>query len=272
MSGTRKVRYGVQLDSLRGNPRSSGSPRLGLRRRLGDEACRRVAAAGLDVIQATTLTGVDMAACQRAGLIPTTSGTWGVVPGDERLQQRLQGWSDAGYNEATLIIGSSVDDRDERRRRVEELLATSSRVGLAVHLETHRSSITQDIDSTCELAGEYPELTFNLDYSHWFFSHGLWDYSVAEIVDRLAPVLRSTEFMHLRVSSPHEMQIRTTDGPWRQHFLDIWTETKRISGTPEITVVTELLPRFVGYATTVCDRWSDSLELITFLRSREVPL
>lgn len=268
MTRSAPLRYGIQLDCLRGMPRGTGAPRVGLRRRLGDDGCRQLAAAGLDVVQATVMTGVDPGACARAGLALTAAGTWGLVPGDGRLEPRPRRWRDAGMVEAAMVVGSPVSTEAERRRRVEELLATSDKVGLPVHIETHRSSITQDLEATCALAEQYPELTFNLDYSHWFFAHGLWRSPLADVVEQLAPVLRRTAFVQLRVSSPDEVQTPTSNETWTEHFLAVWEATARLSDASRITVVSELLPSYTGYAARRADRWDESLRLIARLRDR----
>ena len=264
-----EVSYGVHLETFRQLPRRPAVPRLTLRGQLTDSGYERLLDAGVAAVEQGSTTTVDPQRCNQLGIDVYAGLTWGIRSGDRKFPEKVRRLADEGHRGVTLLCGSPLDGEAEVRARVEELLELQSLLGIPICLETHRGTITQYIGTTVALAEAYPELVFNLDYSHWFFAHRLWNEDVDAVVAAIAPVLRQVGHLHLRVSSPAEVQVALADAGHLPHFLGIWSQALEITERPQLAVVTELLPAVYGYSSgdANANRWEDSLNLLGEVRT-----
>jgi hypothetical protein len=260
--------FGVHLESLRQLPRRVDIPRARLSKRLAPSALDRLAGANLRAVETGPTTTVDPGRCREAGIDAYASVPLGATLPEGRARRKLERLRDEGYRGATVTAGSALDTLGRRCEWTETILRLQSELDFPLALETHRASMTQDIGRTCDLARRYPELSFNLDLSHWFYSHGLWAHSVDSILDAIAPVVAGTRHVHLRVSSELEIQADLDDATHLGTFLEVWHQVLARHPEHPIVVIAELLPPMYGYArtTSATNRWDESLWLIELLR------
>jgi hypothetical protein len=244
-----------------------------------DDLYAAAADAGFEGIQ-----GGDPTRCAAAGLACTAFGTQREPGGLRDLASR---WRDSGSDAATLHVGTGYDDDTTARRLVTEVLEVSDELGFPLFVETHRATLTQDLWRTVQLVGQFDELRFNGDFSHWYtgleMTYGDWDAKVAFV----APVLERTRFLHGRIGDSGCIQIGldgvgTDDEPASvAHFRELWTAAARgfleTAEPGDVLVFTpELLPPSFGYARTeaaadgrrdeVSDRWTDAQRLADIAR------
>jgi hypothetical protein len=135
----------------------------------------------------------------------------------------------------TVHAGWGIEDDNEVFRLVESILAASDRHALPVFIETHRSTITQDVWRTVRITREFPEVRFNVDFSHYYCGqemvYGNWEEKLAF----MEPIFSRTGFMHGRIASPGCMQVPIGPNPavrpeqahgvqdFLAHFRELWT-------------------------------------------------
>lgn len=135
----------------------------------------------------------------------------------------------------TVHAGWGIESDDESFRIVEAILGASERHRLPVFFETHRATITQDLWRTVQLAGKFPELRFNADFSHYYCGQELVYGSWEEKIAFMEPIFERTALLHGRIASPGCMQVPI--GPdlasrplqahggadYLVHFRELWT-------------------------------------------------
>jgi hypothetical protein len=142
--------------------------------------------------------------------------------------------ADRGELCVTLHAGWGIEDDAEVFRLVEGILSASLKYHLPMFIETHRSTITQDIWRTVQITKQFPEVRFNGDFSHYYCGlemvYGDW----AQKMAFMEPIFSRTAFMHGRIASPGCMQVpiepdltarpRQAHGTadYLLHFKDIW--------------------------------------------------
>ncbi len=115
--------------------------------------------------------------------------------------------ADAGLDFTTLHVGRGFESDSEMDRLADAVLEASARTGHALHIETHRATMTQDIYRTINLAKRHSELAFTLDFSHWYTGHEM-TYG-GEFEDRLAelaPVFAQVRSLQLRIGDTGRIQ------------------------------------------------------------------
>lgn len=99
---------------------------------------------------------------RRAGLVPC---------GMARIRQPAEAiglahaHQDEGLDFTTLHAGTGFESDADMDRLASAIIDASSRTGYALHVETHRATMTQDIKRTIDLLSRFPELP---DYSGFF--------------------------------------------------------------------------------------------------------
>jgi hypothetical protein len=196
--------------------------------------------------------------------------------------------SDAGQglDFSTLHVGTGFESDDTMARLAEAVLEAEATTGHPLHIETHRATMTQDIRRTIDLVGTFPELTFTLDFSHWYTGHEM-TYG-GEFAERLAwcdPVFARARSLQLRFGTTGAIQ-RPLD-PWSAHYRDHVTALDRCltvlqaSAAPPavLSVAPELLPAIMGtgdaarpinYADVLetSDRFAEALALSRLAEAR----
>ena len=171
--------------------------------------------------------GGDPKICRELGLGVTGGGRVNKVGEAEPLAQRLR---DAGYECATLHVGSGFESDREMMLVVRDIVAASEKVNFPLYVETHRATITQDIYRTVRFIHNCPGVRLNGDFSHWYTGlemvYGNWEQKLAF----MAPAFERVRFIHGRIGNPGSMQVDIGDGsetgrPFVGHFKELWTRS-----------------------------------------------
>ncbi len=235
-------------------------------------------AAGYQGIQ-----GADAGRCRELGLVPTTSD---IRPTPGGLTEAARRWFDQGYECATLMVGTGLEDDDAADRLVDEVLSASSTTGLPLYIETHRATITQDLWRTLRLVDRHPEMRFNGDFSHWYVSHDFGMVDFIALLETLRPVLERVRYLHGRIASSGciqiEVQASNASAAPVSHFRQLWQlsfeafltaarNEDELEPCSSFGFAPELLPSEFGYAQLVddgagnltegSDRWEQALIL-----------
>jgi len=128
-----------------------------------------------------------------------------------------------------------LENDDEVFRLVEAILVASEKRKIPIFIETNRSTITQDVWRTVQIAKRFPEVRFNGDFSHYYCGHALvygdWEMKLAF----MEPIFARVGYMHGRTASPGCIQVpidadlearpRQAHGPvnYLDHFMELWT-------------------------------------------------
>jgi len=194
--------------------------------------------------------------------------------------------SDRGELCVTLHVGWGIEDDAEVFRLVEGVLSASLKYHLPMFIETHRSTITQDLWRTVQITKQFPEVRFNGDFSHYYCGlemvYGNW----AQKMAFMKPIFSRIAFMHGRIASPGCMQVpiepdltarpRQAHGTadYLLHFRELWT--RAMSGflraaqpgdilifAPEIlppkTYYARMFPNQYGQLVEETDRYAQAL-------------
>jgi len=138
----------------------------------------------------------------------------------------------------TVHAGWGLEDDDAMDRLVEAILSASERHQLPVFIETHRSTITQDIWRTVRLTERFPGIRFNGDFSHYYTGQEMVYGGMDMKLDFMQPVFDRIAFIHGRIGSPGCVQVpidslnaRPAQAHGEQNFLDhfreMWTRAMR---------------------------------------------
>lgn len=138
----------------------------------------------------------------------------------------------------TVHVGWGIEDDDEVFRLVEAILAASQRVPLPIFIETHRSTITQDMWRTVQITKRFPEVLFNGDFSHYYCGQEMVYGGLEKKIEFMKPIFDRIAFMHGRIASPGHMQVPIDDDASRpaaavglvDYFADfrtIWARAMR---------------------------------------------
>ena len=229
--------------------------------------------------------GADAAACRRHGLVPSTGGRVDSAADAEALARRVV---DDGFEFAAIHVGDGFESDDQADALVELVLNASRRHGAALHIETHRATITQDMQRTLRLVAKFPELTFCGDFSHWYTGQELryGGKPITPKLERIQPVIDRIRCLQLRIGTGGCMQVpidpvRDADSAWLRHWEEILTRVfttfRRVMPAGSVLpVAPELLPSANGYAREIpgpdgvlreeSDRWQQAQVLTQLAR------
>ncbi|MDF3127784.1 hypothetical protein P0Y35_01110 [Kiritimatiellaeota bacterium B1221] len=172
---------------------------------------------------------------------------------------------------------------------VEAVLTASAKRQFPVFLETHRSTITQDMWRTVEITKRFPEIRFNADFSHYYCGQEMPYGTIREKFDFMQPIFDRVGFMHGRIASPGHIQApinETLDGPpdfstcpfnYVEHFREMWIRSMRgfktHAGPGDVLIFApELLSPTFDYArcdkhgNEECDRYAQALLYMKWAR------
>lgn len=268
-----RLRLDLNLVTLWGLPDDSIVPR-------GDALPAGLRAAGFEAAQSD-----DAARAARLGLRAVGQGRIDRPMDADRLARENAA---AGCDATTVHAGTGLESDAEMDRLAAALLEASARHGHPIYLETHRATMTQDIRRTLDLVERFPELRFNLDFSHWYTGHEFTYGDPDAKLRRIAPVLERVLYLHGRIGDSCCMQVDhegREDEPAVAHFRTAWTRAfagfLRNAGAGDVVgFAPELLPararlgdrafRFdyarlvrdgVGGMREEGDRWTEALRL-----------
>lgn len=269
-----KIRRDICLGGLAGLPAGSAAHGLGLQDQLA-----LLRACGFEGVVAWDNWDLISA----AGLVPVGMGRL-LAPIDALPLARRH--ADAGLDFTTLHVGTGFESDDAMARLAEAVLEASAISGHALHIETHRATMTQDIRRTLDLIARFPQLAFTLDFSHWYTGHEM-TYG-GEFAARLVwcdPVFARVASVQWRIGTTGAIQ-RPLD-PQTAHYADHVGAFDRLlrvrcaspAPPPLLSVAPELLPATMGegtdarpinYAETpeVSDRFAEAQALVALAEAR----
>jgi hypothetical protein len=165
-------------------------------------------------------------------------------------------WKDEGYECATLHVGWGMESEEEINRLVDYVLSISNKTKLPLYIETHRSTITQDIWRTVKMIEKFPEVRINGDFSHWYTGQEMVYGDIEEKWDFIQPVFDRVNFIHARIGNPGCIQvgIKNDQGEkYVDHFKEMWVRSfvgflKRAGEGDYISFNPELLGAEIYYA------------------------
>lgn len=107
----------------------------------------------------------------------------------------------------TVHAGWGIEDDDEVWRLVEAILTASRKYRLPIFIETHRSTITQDMWRTVQITKKFPEVLFNGDFSHYYCGQEMVYGGIEMKLAFMEPIFARVGFLHGRIASPGNMQV-----------------------------------------------------------------
>ena len=196
----------------------------------------------IDRIKADGFEGLQVAGFERIAGFPHCG--LGRVNLPEEALLLAQRHADLGDLCLTLHVGWGTEDDDDVFRLVEAILSASAATKLPIFIETHRSTITQDMWRTVQIVKRFPEVLFNGDFSHYYCGqemvYGGADYmsGVQVKMQFMAPIFDRIGFMHGRIASPGSMQMpiddiasrpaaATGDTDYFADFRTMWTRAMK---------------------------------------------
>ena len=216
----------------------------------------------------------DPVLCKELGLEITAHARINEV-GD--LDELLPQWKDKDFNCATIHLGWGMESDAEIDGLLGYVLERSEKFDFPIYIETHRSTITQDLQRTVQLVHRFPEVRFNGDFSHWYTGQEMVYGGIENKWDFIAPVFERVRFLHGRIGNPGCIQVDIGDGKsqsYVEHFVEMWTRSllgflRSAKPGDYISFTVELLPSDIFYARTLKnkegneqeegDRWQQAL-------------
>lgn len=207
----------------------------------------------------------DPELCRELGLNLTAHARMNEVG---ELDKLLPRWKDGGYDCATLHAGWGMESDAEADKLFEYVLSNSVKFDFPVYFETHRATITQDMQRTVELIKRFPEIRFNGDFSHWYTGQEMVYGGIENKWDFIAPVFERVRFLHGRIGNPGCIQVDIGKGKnqsYVDHFKEMWIRSfegflKSAAAGDFISFTVELLQADIFYARTVKNEQGDEHE------------
>jgi hypothetical protein len=145
--------------------------------------------------------------------------------------------------------------------------------GVAVHFETHRNCITNDLFTNLQLLDAIPELTLCADLSHMLVDREFWYPISSENQAFIHRLLERSACFQGRVASREQIQVQLSfpqHKKWFDVFADWWEEgfrhwRQRSDADAALNFLCELGP--AEYAMTgadgfeLSDRWEETLTM-----------
>jgi hypothetical protein len=174
-------------------------------------------AAGVEAVQSRTPERFLEAGFRATGLARIMS-----VGEADAIAQR---GADLGLDFTTVHLGDGLECQLEGERLVGDMLEAAARCGHALHLETHRGTLTQDMRRTLDLATRFPDVRFTADLSHWYTGLEMTFGDFMGKLDRLTPVFERVRSIHGRIGDSGCIQVGMSVDPDREaigHFREMW--------------------------------------------------
>ena len=193
------------------------------------------------------------------------------------LDDLISKWKTENFNCATLHVGWGMESESEIDELVKYIIGTSEKFDFPLYIETHRATITQDMQRTVELTKRFPDIRFNGDFSHWYTGQEMVYGGIENKWDFIAPVFERVRFVHARIGNPGSIQVDIADGKnlvYVDHFREMWTRSfagflKTAKPGDYLIFALELLQANIFYARLIKnakgelveegDRWQQAL-------------
>ena len=182
---------------------------------------------------------------------------------------KMAGEFDAvAVNIIAQVIPSSVD---EASLMVQDWMEEADKEGITIEFETHRNSVTNDLNYTIQLLDAVPDMRLAVDLSHYVVEREFALPISKEEQEMVAKILQRADAFQGRVASAQQIQLQLEfpqHQQWVVQFLDWWEAgfkvwRKRSNENDTLIFQTELAPP--EYAMTgpdgmeMSDRWQESL-------------
>ena len=182
---------------------------------------------------------------------------------------KMAGEFDAvAVNIIAQVIPSSVD---EASLMVQDWMEEADKEGIIIEFETHRNSVTNDLNYTIQLLEAVPDMRLAVDLSHYVVEREFALPVSKEEQVMVEKILHRADAFQGRVASAQQIQLQLEfpqHQQWVVQFLDWWEAgfklwRKRSSENDTLIFQTELAPP--EYAMTgpdgmeMSDRWQESL-------------
>ena len=211
--------------------------------------------------------------CRQAGLHWTGGGRF---DSPEEVEIKVTSLKEAGMDCGVFHVGTGFESDSEMDDFATAIIEAASRHAFPIFVETHRSTLTQDIYRTVTWVERNPDLRFNCDFSHYYTGHEMIYSDFSKKLDLLAPVFERVRFIHGRIGNSCCMQIEVSDleAPNVKDFREVWTRCflafqKTAAPGDFISFTPELLAPGINYARTFrnaegqlqeeTDRWEQVL-------------
>jgi len=212
--------------------------------------------------------------CQKLGLKITAHARVNHV-GD--LDVLLPVWKEKKYDCATVHLGWGMESDVEIDTLVQYIINCSATYDIPIYIETHRATITQDMQRTVELIKRFPEVRFNADFSHWYTGQEMVYGGIENKWNFIQPVFDRVRFIHARIGNPGAIQVNVNaleNKDYVSHFKQMWKRSfsgflKSANPGDYICFTVELLKSEIYYQPTMLsdkgleeeigDRWQQAL-------------
>lgn len=168
------------------------------------------------------------------------------------------------------VIPSSVD---EASLMVQDWMEEAEKEGVTIEFETHRNSVTNDLNYTTQLLDAVPDMRLSVDLSHYVVEREFALPLSKDEQEMVKKILHRADAFQGRVASAQQIQLQLEfpqHQQWVVQFLDWWEAgfrlwRKRASDNDTLIFQTELAPP--EYAMTgpdgmeMSDRWQESLTM-----------
>ncbi|WP_258104699.1 hypothetical protein [Marinoscillum sp. MHG1-6] len=193
------------------------------------------------------------------------------------LDEKVKEWTDGPYDCATIHVGWGMESDLEVDRLIDYVIETSTKSDFPIYVETHRATVTQDMQRTEAMIRRFPNIRFNGDFSHWYTGLEMVNGDIEDKWEFMAPVFERVRFIHGRIGTPGCIQMdipKGIDQPYVAHFKEMWTRSfigflKNAQLGDYICFTPELLPSEYYYAQLMRneageyveagDRWSQAI-------------
>lgn len=110
--------------------------------------------------------------------------------------------------ELVVVCGQVFPDEvGEAAELVRSWLKEAADAGVALHLETHRYTLTNDLSFTSRLVREVPEVELALDLSHYVVGNELPDLDVPRVEEMIGLLLERGASLQGRVATREQIQV-----------------------------------------------------------------
>ena len=197
---------------------------------------------------------------------------------DEALAQSLEFAQVIDAKEMVLCASFYEQDIHLAALQITRWFEQAEKEGVALQLETHRNTVTNDLRFTRRLVEVLdPRIELAIDLSHYIVGAEIPDTPSPEVEDQVAGIIARAGSVQGRIASRSQVQLpleHPLAAPWvalsrrwwRQAFQSILERRDFADRSAPVTFVTELGTTpyaLVGMdGVELADRWADALQLV----------
>lgn len=173
--------------------------------------------------------------------------------------------------------GKDYFSADQNQKIIEYTIESSTKTGIEITHETHRSRMCYSAPLTREYLLKNPKMRLTLDISHWCNVH---ESLLDDQPENVAIALQRTRHIHLRVGHPEGPQVNDPRAPeWADtlnHHLKWWdtvVENRLKESAKSLTFLTEFgpptyLPTLPYTRQPVANQWEINVHMMNLIRKR----